>query len=166
LLDLGQLGEARALVDEALVAADPQRHRRVKASAEVVRLLLHLHGGEEVDWPAAAASLLARTIPDLALEGAHGEIAKAWRLVALVQQGNGQLAEAAGSIAKVVEHARLAGDQRLVARSALGLALGALYGPTPVPEAIRQCEALIADDLADRQVQNLIACKIAPASRL
>ena len=41
----------------------------------------------------------------------------------------------------------LAGDERLVARSALGLTLSALYGPTPVPEAIAQCEALIADDL-------------------
>jgi ATP/maltotriose-dependent transcriptional regulator MalT len=60
-----------------------------------------------------------------------------------------------------VEHARLAGDQRLIARSALGLALSAVYGPTPVPEAIQQCEALIANDLADRQVQNLIACNIA-----
>ena len=48
-----------------------------------------------------------------------------------------------------------------MARSALGLTLSALYGPTPVPEAIAQCEALIADDLADRQVQNLIVCKIA-----
>jgi tetratricopeptide (TPR) repeat protein len=69
--------------------------------------------------------------------------------------------EGAANIAKVVEHARLAGDQRLMARSALGLTLSALHGPTPVPEAIAQCEALVAEDLADRQVQNLIVCKIA-----
>ena len=88
-------------------------------------------------------------------------MAKAWRLVALIQQTSGRLGEAAQSIAQVVEHARLAGDQRLVTRSALGLTLSALYGPTPVPEAIAQCEALIADDLPDRQVQNLIVCKVA-----
>jgi class 3 adenylate cyclase/tetratricopeptide (TPR) repeat protein len=161
LLEVGQLAQARALVDEALAAADPQRDRRVKAAAEVVRLLLRLHGGEAVDWTQAAAALTRETIPALMLEQAHGEIAKAWRLVALAQQNSGHLGEAADSIAKVVEHARLAGDQRLVARSSLGLTMGAFFGPTPVPDAMAQCQALIADDLADRQVQNLIVCKIA-----
>jgi tetratricopeptide (TPR) repeat protein len=147
-------------VDETLSAADPQRDARAKGSAEVVRLLLDLHDGVEADWPEAVDSLVTRTIPALALECAHGEIAKAWRAVALVQQTTGQLGLATGSIAKVVEHARLAGDQRLIARSALGLALSAVLGPTSVPEAIQQCEAVIADNLADRQVHHLIACNI------
>jgi tetratricopeptide (TPR) repeat protein len=161
LLELGQFREARGLVDETLSVADPQNDARVKASAEVVRLLIDLHDGEEADWPEAVASLVTRTIPALAREGAHGEIAKAWRAVALVQGSIGRLGEANGSIAKVVEHARLAGDQWLIARSALGLTQGAVHGPTPVPEAIEQCEALISDDLPDRQAQNLIACNIA-----
>jgi len=122
--------------------------------------LLRLHSGEATDWEKEAAALI-ETIPALEAEGAHAEIAKAWRVVALVQQNSGRLGGAAHSIANVVEHARLAGDERLVARSALGLALNALYGPTPVPQAIAQCEALIAEGLADRQVQNLIVCKIA-----
>jgi class 3 adenylate cyclase/tetratricopeptide (TPR) repeat protein len=162
LIEAGQFSDARALVDEALAAADPKRERRVKAAAEVVRLvILRLHGSEAVDWTEAAASLVDHTIPALMREGAHSEVAKAWRFVAQVQQNTGRVREAAGSIAKVVEHGRLAGDQRLVARGALGLALSALYGPTPVPEAIAQCEGLIAEDLPDRQVQNLIVCKIA-----
>ena len=161
LLELGQLSEARALVEEAIALADPERDRRVKSSAEVVRLQVRLHAGEQVDWAATAAAIVSHTIPALALDGAHGEIAKAWRLVALVQQNGGRLGDAASSIANVVEHARLAGDQRLVARSALGLTLSALYGPTPVPEAIAKCDALIAEEFADRQVQNLIVCKIA-----
>ena len=88
-------------------------------------------------------------------------MAKAWRLVSLIQGTSGRLGEAAQSIAKVLEHARLAGDQRLATRGALGLTLSALYGPTPVPDAIARCEALIAEDLPDRQVQNLIVCKVA-----
>jgi class 3 adenylate cyclase/tetratricopeptide (TPR) repeat protein len=161
LLEIGQFRDARRLVEETLSVADPQPEARAKALAEVVRLLVNLHDGEKADWPEAIASLVTNTIPALALEGAHGEIAKAWRAIALVQQSTGQLGIAAGSIAKVVEHARLAGDQRLIARSALGLALSAVHGPTPVPEAIKQCEALIAENLADRQVHNLIACNIA-----
>jgi len=41
------------------------------------------------------------------------------------------------------------------------MTLNAVYGPTPAVAAIEQCEALIANGLADRQVQNLVICKIA-----
>jgi len=160
LLEVGQFADARAAVDEALAKADPVRDRRLKASAELVRLLLRLHSGEPGKWGDAALALTDETIPALEREQAHGELAKAWRLVALVQQNSGQFGEAAASIEKVVKYARLADDGRLVSRSALGLTLSALYGPTPVPEAIARCEALIADDLGDRQVKNLIVCKI------
>jgi class 3 adenylate cyclase/tetratricopeptide (TPR) repeat protein len=161
LLELGQFGDARALTDQVFASPEGATDRRVKASAEVVRTLVWLHSGDNVNWTDVAATLSGETIPALAGEGAHDEVAKAWRVVALVQQNAGQLGVAAESIAKVVEHARLAGNQRLVARSALGLALGALHGPTAVPKAIEQCEALIAEDIPDRQVQNLIVCKIA-----
>jgi len=161
LLEVGQFADARAAVDEALAKVDPERDRRIKASAELVRLLLRLHSGEPGKWGEAALALTDEAIPALEREQAHGELAKAWRLVALVQQNSGQLGEAAASIEKVVKYARLAGDQRLVTRSALGLTLSTLYGPTPVPEAIALCGTLIAEDLPDRQVQNLIVCKLA-----
>ena len=56
----------------------------------------------------------------------------------MVQQIAGQLGKAGETIAKVIDHARLAGDERLIARSALGMTLNAVYGPTPVPQAIAQ----------------------------
>lgn len=161
LLELGQFAEARAIVDQALALAERAGDRRIKTSAELVRLLIRLHHDEAGTWSDTALQLMNETIPALEDDAAHAEVAKAWRLVALVQQNRGRLGDAATSIAKVVEHARLAGDQRLVTRSALGLTLSALYGPTPVAQAISQCEALIAEDLPDRQVQNLIVCKIA-----
>jgi len=161
LLEMGQFADARAVVDQALALAERAGDRRVKTSAELVRLLLRLHSDESGKWSDSALLLTTETIPALESEGAHSEVAKAWRLVALVQQNSGRLGEAAASIARVVEHARLAGDQRLITRSALGLTLSALYGPTPVKQAIEQCKALIAEDLPDRQVQNLIACKVA-----
>jgi hypothetical protein len=86
---------------------------------------------------------MSETIPALEREAAHSELAKAWRLVALVQQNSGRLGEAAASIANVVRYARLSGDQRLASRAALGLTLSAVYGPTPVPQAIEQCEELL-----------------------
>ena len=161
LLELGQFAEAKTVVDEATALAEGAGNRRVRAAAAIVRLLLRQYGGEQGSWSDAALQLPTDTIPELERDGANAEVARAWRLVAVVQQNSGNMGEAAASIANVVKHARLAGDQRLVTRSALGLTLSALYGPTPVPEAIAQCEALIADDLPDRQVQNLIVCKIA-----
>ena len=58
-------------------------------------------------------------------------------------------------------HARRAGNARLVARSGLGFAIGALSGPTPVPEAITECERIVAGGMADRQVQSVIMCVLA-----
>lgn len=161
LLELGQFAEARAVVDEALATAMAVANRKVEASARLTRMLVRLHSGESGSWSDGALELTTDVIPLLEQQEAHGELARAWRLVAMAQQIAGQMAKASETIAKVIRHARLAGDERLLARSALGMTLNAVYGPTPALEAIAQCEALIAGDLADRQVQNLIICKVA-----
>jgi tetratricopeptide (TPR) repeat protein len=124
-------------------------------------MLIRLHSGEEGNWSEATVLLTTETIPTLERQNAHAELGKAWRLVALVQQVAGQLGKACEAISKVVAHARIAGDDRLVARSSLGLTFSALYGPTPVDQAIKQCEHLITSDLGDRQVEGLIMCKLA-----
>jgi tetratricopeptide (TPR) repeat protein len=124
-------------------------------------MLVRLHSAESGSWSDAALELTTTVIPLLEQQQAHGELGKAWRLVAMGQQLAGRLGEASETISKVITHARLAGDERLIARSALGMTLSAMYGPTPAVAAIEQCEALIASGLADRQVQNLIICKIA-----
>jgi class 3 adenylate cyclase/tetratricopeptide (TPR) repeat protein len=161
LLELGQFAESRAVVDEALTGAKTVGNERVEASALLARMLVRLHSGESGSWSDAALELTTTVIPLLEQQQAHAELGKAWRLVAMVQQIAGHLGEASETISKVIKHARLAGDERLVARSALGMTFNAVYGPTPAVAAIEQCEALIASGLADRQVQNLIICKIA-----
>jgi len=161
LLELGQFAESRTVVDEALASAKTVGDKRVEASALLARMLLRLHSGESGSWSDAALELTTTVIPLLERQQAHAELGKAWRLVAMVQQNAGHLGEASETISKVIKHARLAGDERLVARSALGMTLNAVYGPTPAVTAIEQCEALIANGLADRQVQNLVICKIA-----
>ena len=39
--------------------------------------------------------------------------------------------------------------------------MSALYGPTPVANAISQCERLISEGLTDRQVESVVMCKLA-----
>jgi tetratricopeptide (TPR) repeat protein len=161
LLELGQFAEARTVVDEALETARAAGNPKIEASARLTRMLVRLHSGESGSWSDGALELTTDVIPLLERQQAHGELARAWRLVAMVQQIAGQLAKASETIASVIHHARLAGDERLVARSALGMTINAVYGPTPVAQALPQCEALIAGDRADRLVQNLVICKIA-----
>jgi class 3 adenylate cyclase/tetratricopeptide (TPR) repeat protein len=161
LLELGQFAEARTVVEEALATAKSVGNRRVEASALLARMLVRLHSGESGNWSDGAVELTTMVIPLLEEQSAHAELGKAWRLVAMVQQIAGRLGEASETISKVIHHARLGGDERLVARSALGMTLSKVYGPTPALDAIAQCEALIAGGLADRQVQNLIIGKVA-----
>jgi tetratricopeptide (TPR) repeat protein len=161
LLELGEFKEARSVVDEALEIARAAGDRNVEASARLTRMLVSMHGGESASWSDGALELTTDLIPLLEQQQAHSELARAWRLVAMVQQMAGQLAKASETIAKVIHHARLAGDERMVARSALGMTFNAVYGPTPAVQAIAECEALITGDFADRQVQNLIICKVA-----
>ena len=161
LLELGEFKEARTVVDEALETARRAGDRKVEASARLTRMLVSMHSGESGSWSDGALELTTDLIPLLEQQEAHSELARAWRLVAMVEQMAGQLAKASETIAKVIHHARLAGDERMVARSALGMTFNAVYGPTPAIQAIAECEALIAGDFADRQVQNLIICKVA-----
>ncbi len=161
LLELGEFKEARTVVDEAFETARAARDRKVEASARLTRMLVSMHGGESGSWSDGALELTTDLIPLLERQEAHGELSRAWRLVAMVEQMAGQLAKAGETISKVIHHARLAGDERMVARSALGMTFNLVYGPTPAAQAIAECEALIDGDFADRQVQNLIICKVA-----
>ena len=162
MLELGKFADAKLLVDHAHELATAANNVRVKAAADLVRLHVLLHKAEPGSkWTEATVQLTTETIPLLEKEQAHAELARAWRLVALTKQVAGALGPAGEAILKVVTHARAAGDERLVARSALGLTYNAVFGPTPVQQALKQCEEFVSGELRDRQVQGLIMCKLA-----
>jgi len=161
LLELGQFDEARKVVDEALETARAVGNHKVEASARLARMLVGFQSGESGSWSEGVLELTTEVIPLLEQQQAHGELSRAWRLVALTEQIAGQLAKASGTIAKFIQYARLAGDERMVARGALGLTFNAVYGPTPAVQAIAECEALMKGDFGDRQVQNTMICKVA-----
>jgi ATP/maltotriose-dependent transcriptional regulator MalT len=73
----------------------------------------------------------------------------------------GRYGQADAATVHYMSHARGAGNQRLLARSGLGLANGVLPGPTPVQEGIAKCDRIIADVRDDRQVQSIVMCIVA-----
>lgn len=101
------------------------------------------------------------SIPLFESEAAHPELARAWRLIGLVHGISARYGQSTDAVSRSMVHARLAGDERLIARNATGLSSSTLLGPTPVPQAIELCEQLIANGLGDRQAESKILCTLA-----
>ena len=160
-MEVGEFADARAVVSEALSAAEATRLTRVKAAAQLVNILIRLYSGEQGNWSEDASHAAQEALEALRFEDASEELANANRIIALVHQIGGRHAQAASAIERVIDHARRAGNERLVARSGLGLSFSALFGPTPVPQALAQCERILAGGLRDRQVECVIKCKVA-----
>ena len=160
-MEVGDFAGARAAIDEgeaaALATADPRLH----ASVRLGRMFVSLYSGEPGDWGAEALRAATDSITVLQPLGAHDELASAWRLKAFVHGVAGRYAEANAATEHYMNHAKRAGNQRLVARSGLGLANGLLPGGTPVLEGILQCDRIIADLPEDRQVQSIVMCIVA-----
>ena len=131
------------------------------AAAEIVGMLIRLQSGEPGNRREETLHVTNEIIPRLEREQAHGELARAWVLVASMEQSAGRFSTTGDAITKVIEHARQAGEDRLVSRSAMGLSVCALLGPTPVKQAIEQCELLISEGLSDRQALGLVMCNAA-----
>lgn len=160
LMEIGDFAAARAFVEGGLEAAEQAHDVRLEHSMRVRRMFLRLFSGEPGDWSAQALRVAAEAVAALTPMRAHNELASAWRLTGFVHGVAGRYAEAGAAAKPYIEHAREAGNLRLVARACLGLANGILPGVTPVREGIAQCEALLGD-VRDLQVRGIIQCIVA-----
>jgi ATP/maltotriose-dependent transcriptional regulator MalT len=88
-------------------------------------------------------------------------LARAWRIVMANQFTLGNLEQAGRAAEHVVEHALRAGDVRLASRSAPAVAYVMVHGPTPVDDAIRQCEELFDGLRGDRRNEAIVLAALA-----
>ena len=100
-------------------------------------------------------------IPMLERENAHNELAATWRLILIIHARAGQYQPRNTAAERSIAHARLARNDRLIAKISGYLSNFALLGPAPVQQAIAQCEQLIAGGLTDRQVECKVMCHLA-----
>jgi tetratricopeptide (TPR) repeat protein len=161
LMEVGEFSGARSNLSQAIDAAAAAGLSRVGVNARIVDMLVRLHSGDDANWSEEAERVARAAIEALPDDGAHEELANAYRLLALSEQNRGRLENAASAIVEVTRHARRAGNQRLVARSSLGLCMNLVFGPTPVPQALEQCESILDAGLGDRLVEAMIQCKVA-----
>ncbi len=161
LLELGDFAQAREVLAEAQATADQNANRRIAASVELLRVRVRLFSAEAGDCSEEALRMAEESIPLFESEAAHPELARAWRLIGLVHGISARYGQSTDAVSRSMVHARLAGDERLIARNATGLSSSTLLGPTPVPQAIELCEQLIANGLGDRQAESKILCTLA-----
>ena len=113
------------------------------------------------DWGEGALAEAHRAIPVLEEHDDQAGLAKAWRVIGAVHGVACRYGEAAPAVQRAIEHARAAGDVRQERRNAAAYALAALYGPTPVPEAIASCERIVEESAGDRRSEGLALSALA-----
>lgn len=158
LMEIGEFADARAVLAEAEQGAASAGVPRVAAAARLVSMFVHLYSGAEGEWSGPALRVGQEAIDLFDGSDQDGQLAMAWRLVGLVHGVAGRFGQANEATERYMVHARRAGNARLVARSSMAFAIGALSGPTPVAEAIAECVGIIDAGLLDRQVQGVVLC--------
>ena len=161
LTELGDFAQARAVLDEALIHAERLNDTRARAAAMLLRMQVRLYGGEPGDWGGQTLRVATDAVAALEPLQADAELATAWRLIGFVHGVAGRHAQVANAVSRSIDLARRVGNERLVARGAIGLSMTLLLGPTPVPEAIARCERMLADGLSDRLAIGKIVCTLA-----
>ncbi len=156
LLQTGRYDEAVATLEDAIRLGEQTGAADVAAHASLVRLLVRLRAGEPESWRAEAGETIVAAMAVFEAAGDNAGLAKAWRLLAWTHGTACRFENAAEASERALEHARKAGDARQAARAATGYAAAAVLGPTPIAQAIEQCERAEQDVSGDRQSEAIL----------
>ena len=156
LMELGDLAAAAAVLTDALNTAAAAGNPVLHARAKIVMQLVTLHAADGAGWAEEAIRDAEGAVATFEAAGDAAGLALANRLLWAIHSTANRNALALQAAEQVIEHARAAGDRRLEARGAAGYALTALYGPTPVAEALSRGEELVRQVEGDRRTEGFI----------
>ena len=156
LMEIPEFDEADHVLGEAIAGAESHGDLVLAGTAELVRLLLQQYSTEEGGWSAKALESVERTIPIFERNDDNAGLALAARIKIGIHNTVNDFSESATAAEEVIRYARLAGDPRLERRGSVGYAQAALFGPTPVDEAVARCEELVAAAVGDRRTEALV----------
>jgi class 3 adenylate cyclase/tetratricopeptide (TPR) repeat protein len=149
MVETGDLATAEVLVNAGIQGATELGARAAELAGRMILLDLQYatsnHSEGEVIAEVEAA------IKELESLGDHEGQARAWRLLTFVNWEACRWGASEWAAERMIEHARLAGNAVMEARVLPALATCALYGPTPVPEAIELCHDILRRTGADRK---------------
>jgi predicted ATPase/class 3 adenylate cyclase len=149
-MEAGDLSTAEMLLTAGIEGAVSLGARAVELAGRLI--LLDVQYATSTDH--SEAELIAEVesaIKELEELGDQEGQARAWRLLTLVNWEACRWGASEWAAEQMIEHARLANNTIMEARVLPALATCALYGPTPVPEAIELCQDLLRRTGADRK---------------
>jgi predicted ATPase len=164
LSELGEFDEARRVLDEAIERANEVGDVRLAAKARLVIRNLENYSGvadTSESWTASVARDIDEALPLFQAARDEAGMTLAWRLRSGIHMYAGRWSDAADAATHVIEHARRAGDSRAETRAAMNYAIASVYGSTPVPAAIAQCEELAAKSIGDQVAHVRIRLQLA-----
>ena len=159
-VDIGELERAESLLTEAVDRAFTAGENGIARASALALLQLRYttdaHAVQEnIGKQESMVELVEREIPELEAMGEDRALVRAYRLLTYVHWTGSRYADAAAAVERSIRHATAANDE-VTARRFLGsLAISALYGPMPVPEAIATCEEVLARAADDRKARAL-----------
>jgi tetratricopeptide (TPR) repeat protein len=140
----GELGRAEALLNEIVEQAVAVGDRRLEWYA----LLERAARRTQADFAAGTDELIRVAEQAVAVFEELGDdlgLARAWRRVSWARRLLHQFGPAAEAGELAVLHARQAGDPAEESRIVDGLCTCLLFGPAAVADAVRRCEAMLAE---------------------
>jgi class 3 adenylate cyclase/tetratricopeptide (TPR) repeat protein len=161
LLQAGRFQEADAALAEAIELGGEMDAADAVAWASLVRLLVRLRTRDQERWRDEAAVTIAEAMAIFeALDDSAG-LAMGWRLLAWTHGTACHFGLAAEASERALEQAELAGDSRQQTRAATAYAAAAIFGPTPVSEAIARCEQVLDRVSGDRHSEGVLDALLA-----
>jgi class 3 adenylate cyclase/tetratricopeptide (TPR) repeat protein len=161
MMESGDFDGAIAVGNDAEASSGLARDEPEVARSRLVRLLVDLYSGSDEGWAERVHDELTRALPTFERAEHHAGQATAWRLRYTVDGSALDWAGAFRAAEEIVHHAEAADDVRQQRRGALGLAMAALHGPTPVTMAVERCLELIGAVEGDRQTHAVIQLSLA-----
>ncbi len=146
--EAGDLDGARAVLDEAVERAATLGDDQLRMHAVIQRRmsLVGIEGFAQAQREAERARVVFEAAGD------ERGLSRVWQLLSEVRFGAGELKNAELELERALVHARNAED--VGEQNAIYARLGTLFarGPTPVGEAIRRCQAILAETDGNRTV--------------
>ncbi len=160
LTEQGEFVEAEAMHKAAIEEARELSDRVLEATAMIQELELRY----TIDPEAVAETVVSEVealLPELESLEAHDGLARAWRLLSFVHVMGLRWSETEIAAQRTLEHARLAGNQTMVARAIPSLGYCAQCGPTPVPQAIERIHDLLNEVRGQAKPEALLEVTLA-----
>jgi class 3 adenylate cyclase/tetratricopeptide (TPR) repeat protein len=163
LTQTGEFAWAEIFLSEAIETAEQLGKSALAAEARLSRLTAQrFTGGGEANWCDAVLREVDSAMPIFEQEHDDRRIAQAWRMAMDAHGVSYRFGDAAAAADRAVNHARLGGDERGAAVAASTYAQAALYGPTPVAEALARCEETLVVTAGNRKLEAFVKLLMSP----